>query len=113
MFQTETTDFKLPIFTWEVKNLSKYPFYMKIDFQDSKDPDIALLMPIMVNGSADISILRGSLKNERPIVEIAVNGRPNSTTFDVIFPNFCNTFKRIDSLRIIKFITIVHYTLII
>ena len=84
MSQTETTDFKLPIFTWEVKNLSKYPFRMKIDFQDSKDPDIAILMPIAVNNSADISILRGSLKNERPIVEIAVNGRPNSKTFDVI-----------------------------
>ena len=84
MSQIESTDSKLPIFTWDVKNLSKYPFHMKIDFQDSKDPDVAILMPITVNDSADISILRGSLKNERLIVEIAVNGCPNSKTFDVI-----------------------------
>ena len=57
---------------------------MNIDFQDGKDPDVAILRPLMVNGSADVTILRGTLKNEMPWVEITVNGPPNASTFDVI-----------------------------
>ena len=58
---------------------------MNIDFQDGSHPDVAILLPDIVNGKEDLSILRGALRNERPNVEITINGRPHDTTFDVIF----------------------------
>ena len=59
---------------------------MIIDFHDGNPPDIAVLMPILDdNGTDDLKILRGSLRNESPIVELSVIGRPNDKSFDVIF----------------------------
>ena len=61
---------------------------MNIDFHDGNDSDVAVLMPILNdNGTEDLLILRGSLRMERPIVEISVIGHPNDNTFDVIFYN--------------------------
>ena len=57
---------------------------MNIDFQDGSHPDVAILLPDIVNGKEDLSILRGALRNEKPNVEITIIGRPNDMTFDVI-----------------------------
>ena len=59
---------------------------MNIDFHDGNPPDVAVLMPILDdNGTEDLEILRGVLRNETPIVEISVIGRPNDKSFDVMF----------------------------
>ena len=43
-------------------------------------------MPILDdNGTDDLEILRGSLRNETPIVEISVIGHPNDKSFDGMF----------------------------
>ena len=80
----ESSDSKLPIFVWNITDLDDRPFYMNIDFQDDSHPDVAILLPDIVNGKEDVSILRGALRDERPNVEITIIGRPNVTTFDVI-----------------------------
>ena len=80
----ESSDSKLPIFVWNITDLDDRPFYMNIDFQDGSHPDVAILLPDIVNGKEDLSILRGALRDERPNVEITIIGRPNDTTFDVI-----------------------------
>ena len=81
----ESVDPNLPTFTWNVTNMVTRPFLLNVDFHDGKDSDVAILMPMRdEDGKEDLSILRGSLRFEQPIVEISVNGRPNDDTFDVI-----------------------------
>ena len=61
------------------------PFLLNVDFHDGNASDVVLLMPFRdEDGEEDLSILRGSLRFEQPIVEVSVNGRPNDDTFDVI-----------------------------
>lgn len=75
-------DKKLPTFQWTKADSA--PFELTIDFHDNKDPDVAILMPKVFDGKQDECLLSGSLSKEDG-VDVAVNGCPGNTTFDVVF----------------------------
>ena len=58
------------------------PFLLNVEFHNGTT-DVAILMTRIYDGEMAEGILRGDLKHEKPTVDVAVTGNPNSDNFDV------------------------------